>query len=112
MPLYNFTCESCGEFTEWRQMSCCGDPVACPECGNLAPRAVSAPFIRNMPRNTRIAHERNEKSAHEPRVMSRAELDKIGRKRSEAPGHHHRGHHHGGQHHHQHRSSRPWMIGH
>lgn len=108
MPMYNYACETCGEFAEWRRMSLCGDPVDCPACGNPAPRAVSAPFLRTMAHNTWIAHERNEKSAHQPRVMSRAELDKTGRRRGQVPGHDHRG----CRHHHQHRSSRPWMIGH
>ncbi|WP_299627010.1 zinc ribbon domain-containing protein [Pelagibius sp.] len=108
MPLYNYDCAQCGEFDDWRSMSEASEPSVCPDCGDLAPRAVSAPNLAMMPRHNRIAHERNEKSAHEPRFMSKAEQQAIGRKRS---GHDH--HHHGHGHGHAHGSSgRPWMIGH
>jgi hypothetical protein len=49
--------------------------------------------------HSRIAHQRNEKSAHEPQVVSGSA----------------HGHGHGAHHHHQHKhgvGQRPWMIGH
>ena len=108
MPLYSYDCTHCGEFEDWRSMSEAGDPSTCPDCGDLAPRAVSAPNLATTPRNNRVAHERNEKSAHEPRFVSKEEQKATGRKRS---GHDH--HHHGHGHSHAHGSSgRPWMIGH
>jgi hypothetical protein len=65
-----------------------------------------APSLALMNPHNRIAHQRNEKSAHEPQVVSRS--------RSQQTDHAHRhGHSHG--HHHQHRhgaASRPWMLGH
>ena len=45
MPDYNYHCASCGGFTANRPMSAFAAPVACPGCGALAPRAVSAPAL-------------------------------------------------------------------
>jgi putative FmdB family regulatory protein len=108
MPLYPYTCSSCGDFHDWRSMSACNQSVACPRCGTRSRRAVAAPTILGMDAHTRKAHMRNEKSAHEPRVV-RIE-----------PGDH--GHSHGHHRHapraadrlepHLHQSSRRTMIGH
>ena len=102
MPLYTYDCEDCGPFSDWQSMSRATDPVACPICDELAPRTISAPFLANMDPNNRIAHQRNEKSAHEPQTATRKQLDRQGAKRGH--GHHHHGH--------KHHASRPWMIGH
>ncbi|MBW7851641.1 MAG: zinc ribbon domain-containing protein [Rhodospirillales bacterium] len=114
MPLYDYECPVCGPFREWRAMSASAEPAPCPTCAREAARSVSVPMLAMLPRNTRIAHERNERSAHEPRVMRREDLPAE-------PGHHH--HHHGGRvdeerrrkqfgHVHEARSHRPWMVGH
>jgi len=104
MPIYAYDCEGCGSFTDWQSMSQAAEPAACPQCASLAPRTVSAPFIANMNPNNRIAHQRNEKSAHEPQEV-------VGKQ-----GHHgHKGHshpHRHGTHGHSHGHGRPWMIGH
>ena len=110
MPRYDYSCERCGSFEAWRPMSEYSAPSDCPSCGNPSPRKVTAPFIADMNPHTRIAHERNEKSAHEPRVMSRGEMNRLGTKRSGGATHHHH-HGHGSHAHHRH-SGRPWMIGH
>jgi hypothetical protein len=60
---------------------------------------VVAPSLALMNGHSRIAHQRNEKSAHEPQVVSGSA----------------HGHGHGAHHHHQHKhgvGQRPWMIGH
>jgi putative FmdB family regulatory protein len=108
MPLYPYTCQRCGDFQTWRSMSACDQPAACPRCGMLSRRAVAAPIILGMDPNLRKAHMRNEKSAHEPRV--------VRKERS------HHGHAHGHHEHappgadrlepHLHQSSRRTMIGH
>jgi len=101
MPLYPYTCESCGDFQEWQSMTACDQSAACPHCGRVSRRVVSAPTILGMDARVRDAHMRNEKSAHEPRVM----------RRDDKHGHHsHAGADSHGSHFHQ--SSRPWMIGH
>jgi putative FmdB family regulatory protein len=102
MPLYDYRCATCGDFRAWRHMSAAAEPADCPRCAAPAARAVVAPSLALMNGHSRIAHQRNEKSAHEPQVMSRGEL---------GHGHHHG---HGGAHHQQQHGSghRPWMIGH
>ena len=106
MPLYDYHCSRCGNFRAWRRMSEAGDPGDCPICGASAARAVVAPSLALMNPHNRIAHQRNEKSAHEPQVVSRS--------RPQQADHAHR-HAHGHGHHHQHRhgaAGRPWMLGH
>lgn len=106
MPLYDYHCDDCGPFRSWRPMSEAAAPEHCPDCDAEVQRAMTAPFIANMNPHTRIAHQRNEKSAHEPRMVK-----KSGKAHDHAPGHHHHGHGHG-RHGHAHGPSRPWMIGH
>ena len=92
--------------------------MPCPDCGKPAPHGISAPFIANMDPNNRIAHQRNEKSANEPRVAS-------GQPGGHSHGHGHgHGHDHGHSHSHctrrntglgeglHYTHSRPWSIGH
>ena len=76
MPLYDYRCDSCGDFRDWQAMVRSQEPADCPTCGRPARRRVARPFIAFMPSHTRIAHQRNEKSAHEPKVMTRGELDR------------------------------------
>ena len=100
MPLYEYICRDCGPFTEIEKMARASEPMPCPSCEQLAPRGISAPFLANMDPNNRVAHQRNEKSSHEP---------KVGK-----PTKHDHSHHHGHSHRkaHGHKGSRPWMIGH
>ncbi len=96
MPIYGYDCKACGPFTEMQSMSRSSEPMPCPDCGKPARRSISAPFIANMDPKNRIAHQRNEKSANEPKVMS-----------GKPPGHDHK---HGR--HHAHKHGRPWSLGH
>ncbi len=110
MPLYDYGCGSCGPFREWRSMDEWDGKVPCPTCSLPAARLASAPMLSALSSNNRIAHERNERSAHEPKVVRRENL----------PGRGHDGHHHdvsprikqqfGDVH--PSPSSRPWMVGH
>ena len=109
MPLYDYICDDCGPFRAWQGLALAETPVPCPDCDAAAQRSIAAPFIANMNPHNRIAHQRNEKSAHEPQMLSRQQLDKTGAKRSQASACHH-GHSHGQRH--AHSSGRPWMIGH
>lgn len=102
MPLYDYSCAKCGGFRAWRRMSEADDPEACPSCSEPAARSVVAPSLALMASNNRTAHQRNEKSAHEPKVVS-------GGQHGHGPGHH--PHHHGHSHGHG-GAGRPWMIGH
>jgi putative FmdB family regulatory protein len=107
MPLYDYHCPDCGGFRAWRSMTEARDPTDCPSCNRPALRAMVAPNLALMAPNRRVAHQRNEKSANEPRVVSTSEPHQ-----NNAAGHaHHR--HHGHGHGHKHAvGSRPWMIGH
>jgi len=104
MPLYEYNCAECGPFTELRRLSECDMPAECPTCADTAARMISVPRLAIMAKNNRTAWERNEKSAHEPRLAK--------------AGHHHdhksdHGHNHQHKHTHKHTpSGRPWMLGH
>lgn len=108
MVLYDYRCAQCGPFREWKPMSESQAAVNCPSCSSSSSRIMKAPFLADMPNNNRVAHQRNELSAHEPRVMSRPQLDNAGVKR----GHSHAGHGHKHDQHNHNHSGRPWMIGH
>ena len=75
MPLYDYACPVHGDFRDWRSMCDSALPAPCPECGTPSSRLVSSPFLRQVSPNVRIAHERNERSAEAPMVVSREELD-------------------------------------
>jgi hypothetical protein len=85
--------------------------VPCPTCSRPAPRLAAVSMLTVLSSNNRVAHERNERSAHEPKVMRREDLPRDHR-------HHH--HQHGasapikqqfGDVHRSH-PDRPWMVGH
>jgi putative FmdB family regulatory protein len=68
MPSYEHHCETHGNFTDLRSFDRSSEPADCPVCGAICERAVSAPRLAILDKNTRVARERNERSAHEPRV--------------------------------------------
>lgn len=72
MPLYEYECDSCGVFTALRKMSESSLPATCEECGCESPRILSVPKLAIMDKMQRSAHERNEKSANEPRTAKRS----------------------------------------
>jgi putative FmdB family regulatory protein len=66
MPVYDYRCQQCGEFLLVRNINEAHLPAECSECGQSASRIISAPRLSLVSSATRIAHERNEKSAHKP----------------------------------------------
>jgi putative FmdB family regulatory protein len=72
MPVYEYECETCGVFTALRKMSESSEPAFCDECGCESPRILSVPRLAMMGKSQREAHERNEKSANEPKVGRRS----------------------------------------
>jgi putative FmdB family regulatory protein len=70
MPVYEYQCEDCGDFSEFRVIAERNDPALCPTCGGPAPRSISAPFLAVMSPLQRMAASRNERSRHEPQVGS------------------------------------------
>src|SRR5262245_45646596 len=99
MPLYDYTCARCGPFREFRAVSERNETVRCPQCGTGTSRVLTAPLLNLMSNVKRVAETRNEKSAHEPAVVSRAATSPSG---PPAPTRTR-----GSQ-----RSHRPWMLGH
>ncbi len=107
MPIYDYLCPACGPFEERRPMSKSKESAICATCRASAPRLPAAPRLNLMSSNNRIAHTRNEKSAHEPDVVHRmAATD------SHAHGQHQHRVHAPGHSHAQRPSPRPWMLGH
>jgi putative FmdB family regulatory protein len=87
MPIYDYHCEECGDFTLRRPMSQSAASAPCPLCLSDANRLITAPFLASMNPHTRIAYARNEKSADSPAVMSREQLDHAGRPRAHVHDH-------------------------
>jgi putative FmdB family regulatory protein len=67
MPVYEYLCEDCGDFTAMRPMSEYQAPQPCPDCGASAPRVMlTAPRFSSMSRESLAAHSTNERSANAP----------------------------------------------
>lgn len=88
MPLYEFRCETCGEFEVWRSMAESSLPAACPACQTDARRIFSAPNVSlNRGRLPRADN-------HAPRLVQRRDREPSSPRYQAAS------------------SSRPWMIHH
>ena len=62
MPLYDYRCESCGDFREIRPMTESGTSRVCPVCGALSERVIAAPFLAGKGPGTQVAQRRNGQS--------------------------------------------------
>lgn len=78
MPLYNYSCDDCGPFTSWAEMSDAENPMCCPSCAVDANRMMATPHLSAMGSGLRRALARSEKTASEPRVVSREHLGNCG----------------------------------
>lgn len=90
MPLYEFRCDTCGSFEQWRRLEQASEPMLCPTCEVVAKRIYSVAGLIMTPA---VLRRRVEQSV-EPKVVKRSDP-----KHSKSHDHNH---HHG----------RPWMIGH
>jgi putative FmdB family regulatory protein len=45
MPLYDYRCERCGDFREFRPMAQSGAAGTCPGCGGRSERLMVAPYL-------------------------------------------------------------------
>ncbi|WP_447589316.1 FmdB family zinc ribbon protein [Aquipseudomonas campi] len=71
MPIYEYDCDSCGDFTAIRPMSQCTEACACPGCGEPSRRVIlSTPRFSTMAGEQRRAHETNERSSHAPQSLA------------------------------------------
>ena len=71
MPIYEYDCAGCGDFSVLRPMAERDQPCACPACGAAATRVIlSAPGLATLAGSQRRAHETNERSAHAPKSLA------------------------------------------
>jgi len=70
MPVYAFRCEACGAFDVVRPMVEASAPAQCPDCGDGARRVYSPPGLALVAKPLRRALETEEKSAHEPDLVT------------------------------------------
>ncbi|NER78059.1 MAG: zinc ribbon domain-containing protein [Leptolyngbya sp. SIO1D8] len=64
MPLYEFKCDPCGVFDEWRSLADRNVPAYCPICQKLGKRVFSPPTM--LSGSLRLRQE-----IQEPRLVSR-----------------------------------------
>lgn len=67
MPVYEYMCDACGDFTELKPMSEYQAPQACPDCGAMSPRVMlTAPHFSVASRTSLAAHAGNEAARNAP----------------------------------------------
>ena len=91
MPLYEYRCESCGEFEAWRSMSEYNLPLNCPECDRLATKIFSVPNI-NLNSGSLSTIARSQSS--EPRLVKQEQTEPAKPRYQASTG------------------DRPWMVSH
>jgi len=69
LPVYPFTCPTCGPFDVWRGMSEASAPAHCPTCHGEGRRVYTPPGLVRTPLSVRRGRALEEKSAHEPAVV-------------------------------------------
>jgi putative FmdB family regulatory protein len=89
MPLYEFRCNNCGIFDEWRHLNDSSNPADCPSCNQTAKRIFSAIGVK-LNGSLRL----NKTANPEPRLVTKTDPNTENRTRPRS---------HGG---------RPWMINH
>ena len=91
MPLYEYRCESCGEFEAWRSMSQYNAPINCFECDRLATKIFSVPNI-NLNSGSLSAIARSQST--EPRLVQQEQREPAKPRYQSSTG------------------DRPWMVSH
>jgi putative FmdB family regulatory protein len=89
VPIYAFSCGQCGPFEVTRGMAQAAAPISCPSCGGVARRLFTPPALARLSKPVRGLLDLEQKSAHEPAVVS----EKTGRPRP-----------------HTHEPTPPWML--
>ena len=91
MPLYEYRCDSCGDFTRHLPLAEYRSEQCCPQCGVVARKVLSAPIVRGdiapyqcpitgRPITSRRAHEENLRR-HDCRVLERGEAAEVEKRR-------------------------------
>jgi putative FmdB family regulatory protein len=91
MPLYEYKCETCGSFEQWRMLAEAGTPMYCPTCQAVAQRIFSAPNVNLNSGSVRLRGG----EAKEPRVVKSSQDKEPATPKYS-----------------QQRNGRPWMISH
>jgi putative FmdB family regulatory protein len=71
MPLYEYACGEHGVFEAHRPIAEFDASSACPLCERACARVLSAPRVRLVGAFERVARDRNERSRHEPKLVTR-----------------------------------------
>jgi putative FmdB family regulatory protein len=71
MPIYEYECDEHGLFEARRPIAEFDAPGRCPTCALPSRRVLSAPRLRLVDRSDRVARDRNERSQHEPALVTR-----------------------------------------
>jgi putative FmdB family regulatory protein len=85
MPFYEFRCSECGPFEFARPMAEAAMPASCPTCGSEARRVYSPPRLTRLAASTRRALDWEEKSAHEPDVVTEKQGRPLPRRHAPTP---------------------------
>jgi putative FmdB family regulatory protein len=68
MPMYDYSCGACGDFSALRPLAQWRDAAPCPQCGATSGRIIGgAPAISALSSAVNRARAVNERSANEPR---------------------------------------------
>ncbi|HEY0573400.1 MAG TPA: zinc ribbon domain-containing protein [Pseudonocardia sp.] len=70
MPTYGFRCARCGPFDVRRSMTELSELERCPTCAGPASRVFGAPALRAVAPAMRRALDAQERSAHQPAVVT------------------------------------------
>jgi putative FmdB family regulatory protein len=85
MAVYPFACGACGPFDVVRPMAEAGAPARCPGCGGEARRVYTPPGLALLAAPVRRALDREEKSAHEPEIVSAKSGRPLGHRHAPSP---------------------------
>jgi putative FmdB family regulatory protein len=70
MPIYEYDCATCGDFTQLRPMAERDQPCGCPWCDGESVRVIlTAPGLATMSGSQRSAIATNERSANAPQTV-------------------------------------------
>ena len=70
MAIYEYRCERDGPFEVMRPIGTAPSSIACPQCGGEAERVFSSPMMSFAPRELVAALDHEEKTRHEPDVVT------------------------------------------
>lgn len=72
MPVYDYVCDQCGEFSALKKMGPESVTAECPSCGQAAGKVISAPRLGLLGAEKRDAMARNERAQHAPQFTRKS----------------------------------------